>query len=176
MGFFGIPWKDVAKFAVTTTATVAGGAVGSLIPIPGVGTTFGAMVGSFAAETLWDGISTGNWGDAASRGAESAAFSLLGGGAGGALRGAVATMGGRNLAARALSGAFSPAVATTRAVTGNAARGWLAGAGVAAGMSSFRPGAGPPPPKEPQAVPDKLPVRPAGVEYRGTSSAALVSP
>ncbi|MGQ4619702.1 hypothetical protein [Nocardia sp. R7R-8] len=158
MGFFGIPWSSVAKFAVTTAGTVAGGAVFSLVPV--VGTTLGAMVGSFAAETLWDGISTGHWGDAASRGAESAAFALLGGGAGGAVRGAFATMGGRNLAARALSGAFRPRVATMRAVSGRAARGWLTGAGVAAGLSSFRDQGGPGKSQsQPKSYPATLPTK-----------------
>ncbi|BDT94842.1 hypothetical protein IFM12275_48180 [Nocardia sputorum] len=171
MGFFGIPWTNVAKFALTTTATVAGGAVGSLIPIPGVGTALGASAGAFLSETLWDGFATGDWGEAASNGAESGALALLGGGAGGAARGAFATLGGRNLARRMLDGAIHPAVRnpaanvgaawTARGASLNAARGWLAGAGVGAGLSSAGHSGGPgSAPGQGQSYPATLPTKP----------------
>ncbi|MEU6189863.1 hypothetical protein [Nocardia sp. NPDC047038] len=189
MGFFGIPWSSVAKFAVTTTATVAGGAVGSLIPIPGVGTALGASAGAFLSETLWDGISTGNWGEAASNGAESGAFALLGGGAGGAARGAFATLGGRNLARRMLDGAIHPAirnptqiaratlgrdVATAfgnRGVSLNAARGWLTGAGVFSGLSGVGHAGGPgSAPGQGQSYPATLPTKPLNAKTTFSTS------
>ncbi|MFG3618279.1 hypothetical protein [Nocardia sp. NPDC047654] len=173
MGFFGIPWSSVGKFALTTGLTVAGGALGSVVP--GVGTAFGVAAGSalagFATETLYDHwVEDKSWGESLSNGAETGAFALLGGGAGGAAR-AMANAGGRNLLTRAASGAFNPGVRnpaanigaawTGRGASLNAARGWLTGAGVGAGFSgvshSGGPGSGP---GQGQSYPATLPTKP----------------
>ncbi|MBF6472006.1 hypothetical protein IU428_09215 [Nocardia abscessus] len=174
MGFFGVPWGDVGKFALTTTLTVAGGALGSVVP--GVGTAIGVAAGSalagFATETLWSvAVEDQGWGDALTDGAETGALSLLGGGAGGAARGAFATLGGRNLARRMLDGAIHPAVRnpaanigaawTARGASLNAARGWLAGAGAGAGLSGLGHSGGPgSAPGQGQSYPATLPTKP----------------
>ncbi|MEU1998397.1 hypothetical protein ABZ511_28500 [Nocardia gamkensis] len=174
MGFFGIPWSSVGKFALTTGLTVAGGALGSVVP--GVGTAFGVAAGSalagFATETLYDKVvENKSWGESFSNGAETGALALLGGGAGGAARAAFAGMGGRNLAGRLLTGAIRPGVQnpaanigaawTARGVSLNAARGWLTGAGVGAGFSGVSHSGGPgSAPGQGQSYPATLPTKP----------------
>ncbi|MBF6467327.1 hypothetical protein IU427_19375 [Nocardia beijingensis] len=173
MGFFGIPWSSVGKFALTTGLTVAGGALGSVVP--GVGTAFGVAAGSalagFATETLYDKVvEDKSWSESLSNGAETGAFALLGGGAGGALR-AMANAGGRNLLTRAGTGAFNPAIQnpfanigaawTARGASLNAARGWLTGAGVGAGVSGVAHSGGPSSaPGQGQSYPATLPTKP----------------
>jgi hypothetical protein len=173
MGFFGIPWSSVGKFALTTGLTVAGGALGSVVP--GVGTAFGVAAGSalagFATETLYDKVvEDKSWGESLSNGAETGALALLGGGAGGALR-AMANAGGRNLLTRAATGAFNPAIRnpaanigaawTARGASLNAARGWLTGAGVGAGLSGVSHSGGPgSSPGQGQSYPATLPTKP----------------
>ncbi|MBF6338290.1 hypothetical protein IU450_20675 [Nocardia abscessus] len=171
--FLGVSWGDVGKFALTTGLTVAGGALGSVVP--GVGTAIGVAAGSalggFLAETTWDLAEGQSVGDALSNGAETAFFSALGGGAGGAARGAFATLGGRNLARRMLDGAIHPAVRnpaanigaawTARGASLNAARGWLTGAGVGAGLSGVGRSEGPgSAPGQGQSYPATLPTKP----------------
>ncbi|MEU2043273.1 hypothetical protein [Nocardia niwae] len=164
---FGISWSSIGKFALTTGVTFAGGALGSVVP--GVGTAIGVAAGSaiagFAAETLWDKtVEDKSWGESLNNGVETGVLSLLGGGAGGAARGAFATLGGRNVARRMLDGAIHPAIRTptpiaratwgrdirtafgNRGVSLNGARGWLTGAGLGAGFSGVGhsgPGSGP---------------------------------
>jgi hypothetical protein len=169
---FGVSWSSIGKFAATTGLTVAGGALGSVIP--GVGTAFGVAAGSalggFIAETAWDKtVEDKSWGESLNNGVETGALSLLGGGVGGAAR-AMANAGGRNLLTRAASGAFHPAVRspvsgigaawTGRGASLNAARGWLTGAGVGAGLSGVSHSGGPgSAPGQGQSYPATLPTK-----------------
>ncbi|WP_157171054.1 hypothetical protein [Nocardia araoensis] len=179
---FGVSWSSIGKFAVTTGITFAGGALGSVVP--GVGTAIGVAAGSalagFAAETLWDKTVEGkSWGESLDSGVETGALSLLGGGAGGAARGAFATLGGRNLARRMLDGAIHPAIRNptqiaratfgrdvrtafgNRGVSLNGARGWLTGAGLSAGFSGVGHQGGPgSAPGQGQTYPATLPTKP----------------
>ncbi|NKY30671.1 hypothetical protein [Nocardia gamkensis] len=179
---FGVSWSSIGKFAATTGLTVAGGALGSVIP--GVGTAIGVAAGSalggFIAETAWDAtVEDKSWGESLNNGVETGALSLLGGGVGGAARGAFATLGGRNLARRMLDGAIHPGIrnptAIARATWGrdvrtafngrgvslNAARGWLTGAGVGAGFSGVSHSGGPgSAPGQGQSYPATLPTKP----------------
>ncbi|MET9025362.1 hypothetical protein ABZW96_07025 [Nocardia sp. NPDC004168] len=170
---FGVSWSSIGKFAVTTGITFAGGALGSVIP--GVGTAIGVAAASalsgFVAETLWDKtVEHKSWGESLDNGVETGALSLLGGGAGGAMR-AMANAGGRNLLARAATGAFNPAIRnpaanigaawTGRGVSLNAARGWLTGASVTAGISGVGHQGGPgSAPGQGQSYPAMLPTKP----------------
>ncbi|MBF6164661.1 hypothetical protein IU486_07720 [Streptomyces gardneri] len=155
MSFFGISWGDVGKFALTTGATFVGGAVGSVL-LPGVGTAAGAALAAGLTEAAITGAEGGSFGEAMTNGAQTGAFALLGGGIGGAIRGGFATMGGQNLARRALSGAVNPSIRNpanrmafgdawnARGASLNAARGWLGGASVGAGIAGGQHKAAPP--------------------------------
>jgi hypothetical protein len=173
MGLFGLEWKDVAAGVASGVGFAFGGPVGS------------AILGG-AVSGVWTGIERGSFSEGLQAGLIGAAVSAIPGGVvGGATRG----LAGGGLAALGTSLRDAGLLMTQRGFGGLGARLAFAragmprlGAGAAtAGLSNALASRGydlihPEKQPDPQAIPDKLPVRPAGAEYRGTQSAALVSP
>ncbi|WP_040785527.1 hypothetical protein [Nocardia pneumoniae] len=176
MGLFGFEWKDVASGVASGVGFMVGGPVGS------------AILGG-AVSGIWTGIERGSFEEGLQAGLVGAAFSAIPGGViGGATRGLVG--GGLRGLGTNLRGVGS--LLTQRGWGGLGSRLGLAraeamprlGAGATvAGISNALASRGydvihpkpQPPQPEQQAIPEVLPVRPAGVEYRGASSPALVS-
>jgi hypothetical protein len=161
MGF----WSGVGNFTLTTGLGLVGGALGSFAGP--VGTVAVSALFSGIGEAIWTAAAEdGSWEESLTAGGKTALFgALLGGAGGGAARGLAATapqLFGRQMTSRggrALAGAMSPNVATTRGLTGRAARGWLGGAGVGGGVASLFNGA-PPKSSNGQTYPATLPTKP----------------